>query len=76
MYKKKYNDNFQLISLIVYNPNINKKKINKELSILKNNENENLKFDFLFRRNDKNKKLNIFFRKSWDRIFKNYKLKV
>ena len=76
MYKKKYNDNFQLISLIVYNPNINIKKINKELSILKDNENENLKFDFLFRRNDKNKKLNIFFRKSWDRIFRNYKLNV
>ncbi len=77
MYKNKYNTkNFYLLSLIVYDPKIDTDKINTELSHLRNNENENLKFDFLYRRNDKNNKLNQYFIKSWDNVFEKYNIKM
>jgi len=75
MYKNKYNTkNFYLLSLIVYDPKFDTHKINTELSHLINNENENLKFDFLYRRNDKNKKLNQLFIQSWDNVFEKYNI--
>lgn len=77
MYKNKYNTkNFYLLSLIVYDTKIDKDKINTELYHLRNNENENLKFDFLYRRNDNDKKLNKLFIKSWDNVFEKYKIKM
>ena len=76
MYKNKYNTkNFYLLSLIVYDPKIDTDKINTELCHLRNNENENLKFDFLYRRNDNNNKLNQYFIKSWDNVFEKYNIK-
>ena len=75
MYKNKYNNNFYLLALIVYDPKIDIDKINTELSHLRNNENVNLKFDFLYRRNDTDKKLNQFFIKRWDNVFEKYKIK-
>lgn len=72
LYKDKYNNNFILLSLIVYDPQNDNELIDKELKILRNNENENLKFDYTFRRNDKNKNLNKLFIKSWDNIFQKY----
>ena len=77
MYKNKYNTkNFYLLSLIVYDPKIDTGKINTELCNLRNNENENLKFDFLYRRNDNDKELNKPFIKSWDNVFKKYNIKM
>ena len=77
IYKNKYNNkNFYLLALIVYDPKIDTDKINTELSHLRNNENENLKFDFLYRRNDKDKNLNQLFIKSWDNVFEKYKIKM
>ena len=72
MYKNKYNNNFYLLSLIVYHPKIDKDKINTHLLKLRNNENENLKFDFVYRKNDKD---NEFFVKSWNNLFKKYNIK-
>lgn len=75
MYKNIYNTkNFYLLSLIVYDPKFDTDKINTELSHLRKNENENLKFDFLYRRNNKNKKLNQFFIQSWDNVFEKYNI--
>ena len=74
MYKNKYNNNFYLLSLIVYDPNTNIDKINKELIYLRNNENTNLKFDFVYRRNDTNNELNQYFIESWNNIFKKYQI--
>ena len=77
MYKNKYNtNNFYLLSLIVYDPKIDKDKINTELCNLRNNENENLKFDFLYRRNDNDNQLNTLFIKSWDNVFKKYNIQM
>ena len=77
MYKNKYNTkNFYLLSLIVYDPKIDKDKINTELCTLRNNENENLKFDFLYRRNDNDNQLNTLFIKSWDNVFKKYNIQM
>ena len=75
MYKNKYNDNFYLLSLIDYNNEIDIEKINSDISILKKYENKNIKFDFSYTRDDKNKKLNDIFIKRWNDIFKKYKIK-
>ena len=76
MYQKKFNTkNFYLLSLIVYDPQIDKEQINTELYNLRKNENENLKFDFLYRRNDDNEQLNKHFIQSWDNVFEKYNIK-
>ena len=58
MYKNKYNDNFYLLSLIVYDPSIDIKVINDNISKCINFENKYLKFDFVYKRNDENIELN------------------
>lgn len=58
LYKKLYNDNFCLLSFIVYG----KDEIKEEIDLLKENENEHLKFDFLYRRD------NPKFEKRWDEV--------
>ena len=76
MYQNKFNTkNFYLLSLIVYDPQIGKDQINTELYNLRKNENENLKFDFLYRRNDHDEQLNKLFIQSWDNVFKKYNIK-
>ena len=48
MYKKKYN--FYLLTLIVSDQKIDTDKINSEVTLLRQNENTNLKFDFLYKK--------------------------
>ena len=75
MYKNKYNnENFFLLSLIVYEPTINIDKINTDIHYLRSNNKKNLKFDFLYKRNDNNKELNKPFINSWNNIFKKYNI--
>ena len=73
IYQAKYNENFCLLSLISYDENINMDVINNEISILRKNENKNLKFDYIYRFDKKN--LNKLFIKRWDIIFKKYNIK-
>lgn len=75
MYKNKYNnDNFVLLSLIVYEPQIDINEINKNLVYLRKKNNKNLIFDFLYKRNDYNQELNKLFINSWNNIFKKYNI--
>ena len=69
IYKNKYNKNFYLLSLIVYDSKVDIDKINADLFHLRKNENENLKFDFLYRRQDFGN-----FLKSWNNVFKKYNI--
>ena len=70
IYKNKYNtNNFCLLSLIVYDYKIDKNKINTELNYLRNNQNENLLFDFVYRKNNSE-----IFNKSLDNILKKYNI--
>lgn len=74
MYKNKYGKNFCLLSLIVYDIEIDIDKINSELSRLRMNESENLKFDFVYRRKGEDEKINRISIKSWDNVFEKYKI--
>lgn len=75
MYKTQYNNNFILLSLVVYDNKIDIEKINNELKYLRNNENDYIKFDFVYRKDNKNKNINQLFIKSWNNIFKKYNIK-
>lgn len=72
MYKNKYNNNFYILSLITYDVNTDITKINNDMSHVKNYEDNNLKFEFVYRRNDNNQELNNISIKSWDNIFNKY----
>lgn len=72
MYKNKYDNNFCLLSLITYDSKITEDTINDDLKNLRANENSNLKFDFVYRRDDDNKEIYNIYEKSWDAIFKKY----
>jgi len=74
MYKNKYNNNFNLISLVTYDVNTNENIIGKDLLTLKDYENENVKFDFVYRRNDENEDLNKQSIESWDNLFRKYQI--
>ena len=53
MYKQKYDDNFCLISLINYDYGVSESVITKDLNALRVNENENLKFDYIYKKTGK-----------------------
>jgi hypothetical protein len=71
MYKTKHNDNFYLLSLITFDTQHDKNKIQEDLLKLKKAETKYLKFDYVFRRNDDNAELNQIAINSWDRVLKN-----
>ena len=74
VYSKKYNNNnFLLLALVVYDGEIEKEKIEHELSILKENENDNVKFDFVYRKSP-DAVLNRLSNNSWMNLFKKYNI--
>lgn len=76
MYKNKYNTkDFYLLSLFLYNHKTDINKINTDLHYLRNNENENLKFDFVYARNDNDITYTLFI-KSWGVVFEKYNIKM
>ena len=50
MYKNKYDDNFMLLSLVVYDKDYDKEIIDKEVLELQNDNTDNVKYDFVYRR--------------------------
>jgi hypothetical protein len=57
----------------VYDGEIEKEKIEHELSILKENENDNVKFDFVYRKSP-DAVLNRLSHNSWMNLFKKYNI--
>jgi hypothetical protein len=74
MYKNKYNQNFYLISLVTYDVNTDENIIGKNLLTLKEHENEYIKFNFVYRRNDENSELNNKSIESWNHLFQTYQI--
>ena len=76
MYRSTYNDNFYLLSLITYDTTTNINIINRDLATLRMNDNKYLRFDFVYRRNDRNDELNNIAVCSWNNIFKKYNVNI
>ena len=74
MYMNKYNNNFYLLSLTTYDPCTDITIIENDMSTLKQFENEHLRFDYVYRRNDDNHELNKFSIISWNNIFNKYQI--
>lgn len=74
-YMNKYNNNFYLLSLTTYDPSIDITTIENDMATLRQFENEHLRFDYVYRRNDDNHILNKFAITSWDNIFNKYQIK-
>ena len=72
IYKKLFSNNFYILSLIMIDPNTESEK---ELLLLKSKNNENIKFDYVYRRNDTNTVLNQLSINRWDYIIKKYQIK-
>ena len=75
MYKKKYNENFKLLSFVIYDTIVSNEKITSDVNKLRDNNTKNLEFDYSFKRNDRDKKLNKIHINRWDDIFKKYNIK-
>ena len=74
MYMNKYNNNFYLLSLTTYDPFTDITIIENDMSTLKQFENDHLRFDYVYRRNDDNHELNKFSIISWNNIFNKYQI--
>jgi hypothetical protein len=75
MYREKYNNNFYLLSLTTYDTQIDITTIQTDMSSLTQFENDNLRFDFIYRRNEVDSELDKLSTISWDNIFNKYKIK-
>jgi len=73
MYINKYNKNFILLSLITYDSKTDIKIIHESISKIREKETDNLKFDFVFRRDDENIEINNISINSWDIIYNKLK---
>jgi hypothetical protein len=75
MYMNKYNNNFYLLSLTTYDPHTDITIIENDMATLRSFENDHLRFDFIYRRDDQNQELNKLSVISWDNIFNKYQIK-
>jgi hypothetical protein len=75
MYKQKFNNNFVIVSLIIVEPSFNHDVLEKYMITLKEHVNENIYFDYAYRRNDSHLESNESVNKRWVKIFDTYLVK-
>ena len=72
IYKNKCNTNFTLISCIMVHNDINKDTLNTIMNILEKNNTNNIKYSYVYKRDDYNIEKNKLSIKSWKNLLNNY----